>query len=241
MANGPIFNGRRALVTGASQGIGRAIAAALLARGASVALVARKEAALRRLAQDHRRALALPMDITAPDAPARLAAEINRRWSKLDILVNCAGVFAGGAMREATLESLDRAYATNVRAPYALTQALLPLIAVRKGQIVFINSTITRATNLARRGQYAAMELAQRAIADSLRDEVNEDGVRVITIYPGSTATPLQRAIHREINRPYRPSRLLQADDVALAVCDALAMARTAEVTDLYVRPMLKS
>jgi NADP-dependent 3-hydroxy acid dehydrogenase YdfG len=241
MANAPSFRDRRALVTGASRGIGRAIAAALLARGTRVALVARDEAALKDLAGAHRRALALAADIAAPGAAEHLGARIAAHWGGLDILVNCAGVFAGGAMREAAVENLDRAYATNVRAPYALTKALLPLIAARKGQIVFINSTVTRAANLAGRGQYAAMALAQRAIADSLRDEINKDGVRVMTIYPGSTATRLQRAIHRDQGKTYRPSRLLQPGDVAQAVCDALAMPRTAEVTDLYVRPMLKS
>jgi NADP-dependent 3-hydroxy acid dehydrogenase YdfG len=62
-----------------------------------------------------------------------------------------------------------------------------------------------------------------------------------MTVYPGATATGLQEAIHRANDKRYQPERLLQASDVARTVCDALSMARTAEVTDLYVRPMMKS
>ena len=95
--------------------------------------------------------------------------------------------------------------------------------------------------NIAGRGGYAAIQHALKAVADSLRDEVNEDGVRVISVMAGTTATTRQERLHRVHQKPYRPERLLQAEDVARAACDALAMPRTAELTDVYIRPMLKS
>ncbi|MGC2391714.1 MAG: hypothetical protein WA621_20145, partial [Candidatus Acidiferrum sp.] len=81
---------------------------------------------------------------------------------------------------------------------------------------------------------------ALKAIADALRAEVNELGVRVISVYPGRTATPQQEKIHELEGRSYHSDRLLQPEDVAQAVLNALAMPRTAEVTDIQIRPMRK-
>jgi NADP-dependent 3-hydroxy acid dehydrogenase YdfG len=85
---------------------------------------------------------------------------------------------------------------------------------------------------------YAASKHALRALADGLRDEVNKKGVRVITVFPGRTATPMQEAVHRYEGRPYDAERFLQPEDVAAAAVNALALPRTAEVTDLHIRPM---
>jgi NADP-dependent 3-hydroxy acid dehydrogenase YdfG len=90
-------------------------------------------------------------------------------------------------------------------------------------------------------GAYAATKHALKALADALRQEVNADGVRVISVYPGRTATPLQEVLHAQEGKPYFPERLLQPRDVAAAVLHALGMDRTAEVTDIRVRPMLSS
>jgi len=73
-----------------------------------------------------------------------------------------------------------------------------------------------------------------------LRDEVNEHGIRVTSVFPGSTATPRQARLHEKAGRNYRPERLLQPDDVADAILAALVAKSTSEVTDIYLRPMLK-
>jgi NADP-dependent 3-hydroxy acid dehydrogenase YdfG len=103
--------------------------------------------------------------------------------------------------------------------------------------VVFINST---AGLVARAGvaQYAATKHALRAMADSLREEVNADGVRVLSVFLGRTATPLQAALHEREGRRYRPERLVQPADVASLVVHALTLPRTAEVTDLTIRPL---
>jgi short-subunit dehydrogenase len=120
-----------------------------------------------------------------------------------------------------------------------LTQALLPLLKARQGQIVFINSTVGLRAG-ANVGQYAATKHGLKALADSLRDEVNADGVRVLSVFLGRTATPMQAAIHEMEGRVYHPEFLMQPEDVAAVVINALSLPRTAEMTDIHVRPMIK-
>jgi NADP-dependent 3-hydroxy acid dehydrogenase YdfG len=90
-------------------------------------------------------------------------------------------------------------------------------------------------------GAYAATKHALKAIADSLRQEVNADGVRVLSIYPGRTATPKIEALCQIMDRPYEPELLLQPEDIAQIVVDTLRLPRTAEVTNIEIRPAIKS
>lgn len=234
------FTDKVALVTGASRGIGFAIAAQLVAEGARVVMAAKTPEPLERAGREAG-GIAFPVDLTQEGAPEALVAETAARFGRLDILINNAGIIFQKTMDEATLDEFDAMYRANVRAPYALTKAALPHLRAARGAVCFVNSRVTVAASTAGRGQFAAMQFALRAVADSLRDEVNADGVRVTTIYPGATATPRQADMHGENGRAYKPERLLQPGDVAQAVCDALAASSTAEITDLYLRPMLKS
>jgi short-subunit dehydrogenase len=238
------FTGMTALVTGASSGIGRAIALELASVGVGVLLVARRAEALEATAAEARRtgafAWAFPLDIGNDEDLRRLRDRLEKENHGLDILVHAAGTHFLGAIADAPVAQLDQQYRVNMRGPYLLTQLLLPLLRRRRGQIVFVNSTVGLQAR-AGVGAYAASKHALRAFADALRDEVNPDGVRVLSVYPGRTATPQQEAIHAEEGKPYRPEGLLQPEDVAAAIVHALAMDRTAEVTDLRVRPMQKA
>ena len=109
----------------------------------------------------------------------------------------------------------------------------------RRGQVVFINSTAGLNAS-AGVGLYSATKHALKALADSLRAEVNSDGVRVLSVYPGRTAIPMQAAIIASEGRAYLPEKLLQPDDVAATVVSALMLPRTAEVTDVKIRPLTK-
>jgi NADP-dependent 3-hydroxy acid dehydrogenase YdfG len=155
------------------------------------------------------------------------------------VLVHGAGVFACAPVARASVHELDRLYRVNVRAPYVLTQALLPGLRRARGQVVFVNSSAGLHAG-AGVAQYAATKHALKAVADSLRCEVNADGVRVVSVYPGRTASPMQKSIHDREGRPYRPGDLLQPDDVAAVVVHSLGLPRTAEVTDVHVRPFAK-
>jgi short-subunit dehydrogenase len=169
-----------------------------------------------------------------------LAATIQRDHGSVDMLVHCAAGFAYGKLERASVKDFDRQYRLNVRAPYLLTQTLLPMLKTCQGQIVFlISSVVLRPT--ANVSQYAATKHALKAIADSLREEINADGMRVLSVLPGRTATSLQEAIFRWEKRSYDPRLLLQPEDVAEVVINTLALPRTAEVTNISIRPMIKS
>lgn len=235
------FDGYCAVVTGASRGIGYSIALMLSGLGARVAYVARSPDAISEAAaRAGNAAIGIPCDITGPGAPAEIVGKTMACFERIDILVHCAGVITQEDMANADLAALDDMYRVNVRGAYALTQAALPALMRTQGQVLFVNSSILRAADLAGRGGFAATQYALKALADSLRGEVNAYGVRVISLIPGSTATPRQERLHALANKPYRPERLLQPEDVATAACNSLAMPRTAEITDVYMRPMLK-
>jgi NADP-dependent 3-hydroxy acid dehydrogenase YdfG len=239
-----VFTDQIALVTGASSGIGQAIALALAAQGAVLCLVGRRVERLKAVADSlpatAARVECYRADLTQDQDIRALAASLARDCGALDLLIHSAGVYALGAIEAAPVEDFDWQYRTNVRAPYLITQALLPMLRSRRGQVVFMNSTAgTRAP--AHVGQYAATKHALKAIADSLREEVNTDSIRVLSVMLGRTATPMQAAICEMEGRTYRPELLLQPEDVAAVVINALSLPRSAEVTDISIRPLIKS
>jgi NADP-dependent 3-hydroxy acid dehydrogenase YdfG len=235
------FAGHVAVVTGAGSGIGKAIALGLSARGATLCLVGRRRKVLEVALQEMSgRGKCYPADVTSDGALDRLTTAICKDFGRLDILVHNAAAFASGPLETASIDDLDLQYRTNVRAPYRLTQVMLPLLKASQGQVVFINSSVGLRSAGANDGQYTAMKHALRAVADSLRAEVNVLGIRVLSVFPGRTATPLQQVIHELQGKIFQPERLLQPSDVADAVIQALALPRTAEVTDISIRPMLK-
>ncbi|MBI2216285.1 MAG: SDR family NAD(P)-dependent oxidoreductase [Candidatus Rokubacteria bacterium] len=237
------FKDQVALVTGASSGIGTAIVLALAAEGATVCLVGRNRAGLDTVAERARdlgpAAHVWRLDLEHENEIRDVAKAIERDVGRLHALIHAAGLIAPSPLRRGRLDAFDAQYRVNVRAPWALTQAVLPMLRAERGQIVFLNSTVgLHATGGV--SQYAATKHALRAIADAIREEVNADGVRVLSVYVGRTATPMQAALHALEGKPYRPERLIQPDDVASVVRHALALPPTVEVTDMTLRPLLK-
>lgn len=231
-----------AVITGASSGIGRAIAVELSHHQAHICAVGRNTGALAATvteAQRYSQAQPFQTDLADEESLYTLARSLSSQFSRIDILVHSAGLFEQGRMPDARIGDLDSLYTVNVRAPYLLTQQLLPLLKASHGQIVFINSSVGLTARRPEIGQYAATKHALKALADSLREEVNPEGVRVLTVYPGRTATRQQQAVHHLEQRPYRPELLLQPEDVASIVVHSLLLPRTAEVTDISIRPML--
>jgi NADP-dependent 3-hydroxy acid dehydrogenase YdfG len=234
----------RSVITGASSGIGRAIAIAIASKGGSVCLVGRDQGRLEAVAkisrETARSVLVHRADLNVDGVIEALAKRIKQEFTALDILVHCAGVHSTGMIAKTPVQQLDSLYQTNLRTPFALTQALLPLLKSRLGQIVFINSSqgLQARGNV---GPFAATQHALKAITDSLRQEVNADGMRVLSIFPGRTATPRIKALCEIEGRPYQPELLLQAEDVAQVVLNALLLPRTAEVTNIEIRPLIKS
>jgi NADP-dependent 3-hydroxy acid dehydrogenase YdfG len=236
-----LIAGRVAVVTGASGDVGGAIAEALAAAGARVVLAGRDagrlETLARRLRAASREVVTHAGDLADDEAVGSLAAAATA-FGPVDLLVHAIGVFAAGPIGgPGATEALDLMFRVNARAPWLLTELLLSDLRARRGQVVFLNSTVGLRAR-AGVGGYAASKHALRALADSLRDEVNRDGVRVVSIFLGRTASAMQRRVCETEGKPYQPERLTQPADVAAAVLGALALPRTAEVTDLHLRPL---
>jgi len=238
------LNHKKAMVTGASQGIGKAIAKALAALGVEVYMVGRSIDRLRAAAREFESSTLPPVFLEAdlssiPDISA-IVEQFSATGDTLDILVNCGGIYFQDSWAKASADEFRQILETNVLGPYSLTQSLLPYLARARGDVVFINSSIVKGSG-ADAGQYAAAHHALQSLADSLRAEVNDRGIRVMSVYPGRTATPRQQAIYKAGGRDYQPERLLQPEDVAATVVNCLCLAATAEVTDLHIRQRHKA
>jgi NADP-dependent 3-hydroxy acid dehydrogenase YdfG len=233
-----------AVVTGASSGIGKAIAIRLAAFGGSICLVGRNADRLETVANTVRvsggSALVFRADLSVDGSIGPLVRYIRRHFQSLDTLVHCAADYAVGDIETMSVDQFDALYRINVRVPYILSQALLPLLKLRNGQIVFLNSSQGLQAR-ANTSAYASTKHALKAIADSLRQEINIDGVRVTSIFPGRTATPMTKALYEIEGRSYRPELLLQPEDVAEVVINVLHLPRTAEVTNIEIRPSIPS
>lgn len=231
------LSGKTAVVAGASGGIGRAVALALGAERMRLVLVGRDGERLGAVLHEAGPAAQpLAIDLVGPDAAEAVAAQAG----EAHVLVWSASAYAGGSHAELAPDQAARLFENNVQACYRLVRALLPALIGSRGQVVFINST--QGLNASEGvGVYAGTQHALRAMADSLRHEVNRDGVRVLTIYVGRTATPMQERIFATEGRPYAPEMLVQPEDIAAMVIAALKLPYTAEVTELTIRPMLKS
>lgn len=235
------FKHKRALVTGASSGIGQAIARALAAEGAEVHAVARQwptslEASL---AAEQAYWQLHTADLAVESQLINLAATLCAASKPMDVLIHSAGMYATGDVADMAIAMLDQLYQVNVRAPFLLTQKLLPALIASCGQVVFINSSAGIASKSGLAG-YSSTKFALKSIADALRAEVNPQGVRVMSVYPGKTASKMQEAAHQGAGQAYDPARLMQPDDIAQMVLSALALPATAEMTDLHIRPMNK-
>jgi short-subunit dehydrogenase len=237
------FTNQVAVVTGASSGIGRAIASGLAAKGATLCLIGRSIEELKNFSASLKigstRIQLCRVDLGLDDDIEELKKNIEENLGRVDILVHSAGALSLGPIESVPISDFDWHYRINVRAPSLLTQALLPMLKMQKGQIVFMNSKVGL-NSKANYSQYAATKHALRAFADSLREEVNEMGIRVLSVFSGSTATPMQEKIFNWEGKDYAPNRLMKPQDVAEIVIHTLSLPRTAEVTDIIIRPMAK-
>jgi NADP-dependent 3-hydroxy acid dehydrogenase YdfG len=233
-----------AVVTGAGSGIGRAIALALAARSIPCCLVGRTMGKLEEVVQltsgTGVDSFPIALDLRDPCSGAMLAERLNLLGRPVELLVHSAAVMSLARIEEATLEQFTNLLATNLLAPFSITKHLLDKICATRGQIIFINSSILQNPS-AGTAQYAATKHALKGFADALRQEVNPKGVRVISVYPGRTATPLQAWVSQVEGRPYISENLLQPEDVAEIVVNAIALPDTAEVTDITIRPAKKA
>lgn len=232
------LSGRTALVTGASRGIGRAVASALASAGAQVFLVSRSRADLESLASElGQGASAHPCDLTDAVAVATLMADVlSAAGGHVDVLVNNAGVFPLSPISDTAPATFERTLASNLVAPFRVLHAVLPgMRAARRGHVVTIGSVADRRI-FGGNGAYSASKFGARALHEVLREECVGTGVRTTLVSPAATDTPIWDPVDPD-NTPGFPSRasMLRPDDVAEAVLWAVTRPPHVNVDELRI------
>ncbi len=240
------LDGKVALVTGASSGIGAATALALSSEGAAVALGARRterlEALEQRITEGGGRALALELDVTDEGACRTAVRRTVDELGGLDVVVNNAGLMLLGPIEGADTEDWRRMVTTNVLGLMYMTHAALPhLLEQGSGDIVQMSSVAGRTANQGS-GAYNASKWAVNAFSESLRQEVTQRGVRVSLIEPGAVDTELTDHITDDEAREgakkmYESMRALQSEDIAEAVIYVVAQPPHVAVNEVLIRP----
>jgi len=227
---------RVALVTGASRGIGLAIALALAAEGCGLILTARDPAGLRRvsreLARRKIRVFAHPCDVRDPDSVDDLFRQIRRRFRRIDILVNNAGI----AHPHLPIEKLPlpiwkAVLETNLDGMFLVTQAALVLMA--RGGTIVNNLSIAANRVFAGSAAYNASKHGALGLTNTLRDELRPKGIRVIGLLPGATDTDIWKTLW-----PAAPRRkMMSPASVARVVVDAILLPAKATIETLEILP----
>ena len=220
------LSGRVALVTGASRGIGRAIARTLASHGALVTAAARGDHArgvADEIAQAGGRADAIALDVTEEGAADAALAGVLERHGRIDILVNNAGIARDQLMLRLKREDWDAVLATNLTAAFALTQAALkPMIRQRQGRIISISSIVGEAGN-AGQANYAASKAGLIGFTKSVALEVASRGITANVVAPGLVETDMTRELAGKAREQWESRiplrRLGTPDDIAAAVC----------------------
>jgi NAD(P)-dependent dehydrogenase (short-subunit alcohol dehydrogenase family) len=224
----PDFAGRVAIVTGAARGLGRAVAARLAGRGASVAINVRGEERAERIARELGEAvLALPGDIAAPGVPEAIAARTLDRFGRVDILINNAALPLTTRFEQISAEEWRQALEVNLTAPFLLTQAVLPAMKRQQyGRIVNISSTAGRMVSTLGGAHYTTSKTGLLGLTRAAAKELGRYGITVNAVCPGMIDTELTRETAppdtlERLARGYPVPRLGTALEVADLICFA--------------------
>ena len=221
-------------ITGASSGIGAALARALYERGDDLVLLARNEERAKQLVAVFPDATAVVGDLEHPES---LRASLGERMpAMLDSVLHVAGVVDLGPVSELPAEVWRRTLDVNLAAPAELTRLALPALRAARGRVVFVNSGAGLNAS-ASWSAYAASKFGLRALADALRAEERGSGVGVTSVFPGRTATPMQQKVHEQEGAEYDEADWIRPESVVTAVLTALDLPRDADLTDIRLRP----
>ena len=217
------LEGKAALVTGASSGLGRATAIALARAGADVALVARSQEELDSAKEDvsklGRQGLILPVDLASEAEAAGAVERTVEALGRIDVLVNAAGTDAPGTVEELDIEGWDRTLNVNLRAPFLLSKAAFPRMREAGGGMIVNISSVAGKKGWANASAYCASKFGLTGFTEALADEGKEHGIRAIVLYPGAMATnwgafsPKERQEGEPNEAP--PTRVLPPERVA--------------------------
>jgi len=228
--------GKTVVVTGASRGIGLEVARMMAAAGAWVGMVARSRDALAAAAAEvggH----AIPGDVGEPGGVHALATYVSELLGDApDVLVSCAGAFSLARLADTDPADFERLLAVNLRGPFLLVRAFLPLMLRRRaGHLIHVGSVAGRAA-FAENGAYSASKFGLRGMHEVLLQEIRGTGVRATLVEPAATDTALWDAIdpHAHPGLPARAS-MLRAEDVARVVVFAAGQPRHVQIPTIAV------
>lgn len=232
------MNSRFAVVTGASQGIGAAIALKLAQQGFALAICARSEASLQAAAERFRAAgspqvFALACDLSVAGAGQAFAAFVRAHTTRLDVLVNNAGLFLPGQLCEEAEGQLQQMLQLNLISAYDITRALVPMMQAQQSGHIFNICSVASLKAYPNGGSYSISKYALLGFSDNLREELKEEGIRVTALCPGATHS-------RSWEGSGVPeSRIMQASDIAETLWSAYTLSANAVVETVIIRPQL--
>lgn len=229
----------KAVITGATKGIGRALAERFAAEGFDLAVCARTEADLNGLraslsgAYPSTQIITQVADVSKKAEVEDFAATIRRQWGELDVLINNAGAYRPGNVGDEPEGTLETMIEVNLYSAYHLTRALLPLMEKRGAGHIFNMCSIASLKAFPNGGAYSIAKFALYGFSQNLREELKTKGLKVTSILPGATWS----ASWEGVELP--ESRLMQAEDIAGTVYACYNTGPSAVVEDLVIRPQL--
>ena len=229
----------RIIVSGATKGIGRAIAEKFAAGGFDLALCARSVRDLEELKSEFSskfpgsEVMVFQADLSKKSSVADFANFIKKHWDRVDVLVNNAGLYIGGATFDEAEGALEHMIETNLYSAYHLSRHLLPIMLPQKSGHIFNMCSVASFMAYPNGGSYSISKFALLGFSKVLRAELKEKGTKVTAIMPGATWSDSWKGVSLP------EARLMQASDVALAVWSAWQMSPSAVVEEIIIRPQL--
>ncbi|MBW9093057.1 SDR family oxidoreductase [Microbacterium jejuense] len=239
-----VLEGKVAIITGASSGIGRSTARALADAGANVVLVGRDTTRLDTLRDElNGQAITVPVDVTAVGASISIVDAAIAEYGRIDIVFANAGLFLQGKVAEADEDSIRRTVDVNVTAAVSLIRTALPLLLEQNSGDILLTSSIAGHQELASEPVYSASKHAARAFAQALRRQLAGTGVRVAEVAPGIVLTDLWGYPEGDdrVAERLEAGTGIRAEDVADAILYMLTRPAHVTIRDLVILPTSQS
>ena len=230
---------RKAVITGATKGIGKAIAEVLATDGYDLMICSRTEEDLEALKTDfslrfpYIKVTAHVVDMGVKSEVIRFGNQIKEDWQRVDVLVNNAGLFIPGAVIEEEDGNIERMIEMNLYSAYHLTRAVLPLMIPHKKGYIFNMCSVASLKPYPNGGSYSIAKYALLGFTKNLREELKPKGIKVTAIMPGATWSESWAGYEAP------PERLMNPRDIAEAILSALRMSSGAVIEEIIMRPQL--